>query len=150
VAPAIARFMAACAHGVVPWLCAGVLAAGGGIELTARATATQPSLREGERLFRSYCAACHGEDGRGHGPAASALKTRPPDLTAIARRYGGTFPRDRLIRDIAEGDRPIAAHGSKEMPIWGPNLTALGLGPAEASEQVGAIVSYLGSIQRGR
>lgn len=38
---------------------------------------------DGPKIFRSYCAACHGVDGKGRGPVASALKHAPPDLTSI-------------------------------------------------------------------
>jgi mono/diheme cytochrome c family protein len=74
---------------------------------------------EGPDLFRAYCASCHGTDGKGSGPAAAALRTKPPDLTTINRRSGGKFPSQR-VREIIAGDNRIAAHGSREMPIWGP------------------------------
>jgi hypothetical protein len=77
------------------------------------------SSLEGPDLFRSYCAPCHGADGKGNGPATAALKTKPPDLTTITRRNGGKFPTKRVGETIAGNDR-IAAHGSREMPIWGP------------------------------
>lgn len=47
--------------------------------------------REGPDLFRTYCAACHGADARGGGPAASSLTAKVPDLTRIAQRRDGTF-----------------------------------------------------------
>ena len=71
-------------------------------------------------LFRRYCASCHGVDGRGHGPASVALKHGAPDLTRISQRNGGTFP-FRRVKEIIEGNEsgPLA-HGSREMPVWGP------------------------------
>jgi len=106
---------------------------------------------EGEQLFRSYCAACHGANGTGNGPAASALKTSPADLTSIAKRNGGVFPRERLVRYVATGEPSIAAHGSKEMPVWGPNLTALALGSSEpVNTRIDAVVSYIESIQTAK
>jgi mono/diheme cytochrome c family protein len=74
---------------------------------------------DGARIFRNYCASCHGVSGSGGGPVASALKTKVPLLTTLARRNHGTFPRDRVRRIIA-GDENHAAHGSREMPVWGP------------------------------
>ena len=53
----------------------------------------------GEEIFMKYCAACHGESGRGDGPVAAGLATTVPDLTAISRHYGG-FP-TQVVRDIA-------------------------------------------------
>jgi mono/diheme cytochrome c family protein len=75
---------------------------------------------EGPEIFRHYCASCHGVDGRGHGPASVALKYGAPDLTQIAHRNGGMFP-FRRVEEIIEGKEPgPLAHGSREMPVWGP------------------------------
>jgi mono/diheme cytochrome c family protein len=69
-------------------------------------------------MYVTYCAACHGKDGKGDGPAASALKVAPPDLTTLAKRNNGVFPRDRVYGTL-NGQVTISAHGSKEMPVWG-------------------------------
>ena len=74
---------------------------------------------EGEELFKEYCAACHGVDATGNGPAALALRKPPPDLTRISHRNGGTFPRES-VKDYISGESDILAHGSRDMPIWGP------------------------------
>ena len=42
------------------------------------------SAASGEEMFDAYCAACHGKDGKGNGPAAAELKMPPPDLTTLA------------------------------------------------------------------
>src|SRR5579864_5099010 len=77
-----------------------------------------PSL-EGPDLYKAYCATCHGLAGKGDGPVASALEARPSDLTTIAKRHGGVFPVSRM-RTIIAGDELILAHGTRDMPIWGP------------------------------
>ena len=74
----------------------------------------------GAEIFRHYCASCHGVDGRGHGPASVALKHGAPDLTRITQRNGGTFPFQRVKEIIAGKDPGPLAHGSREMPVWGP------------------------------
>ena len=55
----------------------------------------------GPDLFNLYCATCHGRDAKGRGPVAQSLKTPPPDLTLLARRNGGLFPRGRVKAAIA-------------------------------------------------
>ena len=40
-----------------------------------------PSVARGSALFRENCVSCHGVSGRGDGPAAAGLPSRPADLT---------------------------------------------------------------------
>jgi mono/diheme cytochrome c family protein len=72
----------------------------------------------GEREFRSHCAGCHGLDGKGNGPFVEFLTTKPPSLTTIAKLNQGVFP-FRRIYEIIDGTEQIAAHGTKDMPVWG-------------------------------
>ena len=81
--------------------------------------APHTSATSGKEMFEAYCAACHGKDGKGGGPVAPALKTRPADLTLLTRQNEGKFPALRVARAIT-GEVGVSAHGSKEMPIWGP------------------------------
>ena len=95
------------------------------IAATAAAAQTQSPRKliaslEGKDLYVSYCASCHGMDGKGKGPVAPALKTSVPDLTTIQKRRAGKFPTADLEKFIlGEGDIK-AAHGSADMPVWGP------------------------------
>ena len=75
---------------------------------------------QGPTLYRAYCAICHGSDGKGGGPMAQSLKVRPTDLTHISARNGGTFPVARIERIISGEETVPAAHGTREMPLWGP------------------------------
>ncbi len=109
------------------------------------------SEADGKQLFLSACAPCHSPSGTGDGPVASALKTPPQDLTRLARRYGGQFPRAVVIETIA-GERNLAAHGTREMPVWSQRLGTGGFGaPAVASvyarRNIELLANYLESIQ---
>lgn len=81
-----------------------------------REPAKQTPSSDGPGMFQAYCAACHGKTGRGDGPAAAALKAKPADLTQLAKRHGGTFS----TKDFEDKINGPAAHGSSEMPVWGP------------------------------
>ena len=106
---------------------------------------------DGEQWFRAYCAACHGVDGKGRGPAASALKTAPAALTTIAERNQGAFPSALIADFVANGKPTVAAHGSTDMPIWGPNFIALAGGSLRpVNERIDAVVSYVESLQTVR
>jgi mono/diheme cytochrome c family protein len=39
--------------------------------------------------YESSCAACHGRNGKGDGPVSPELRTKPSDLTLIAKKNGG-------------------------------------------------------------
>lgn len=104
-----------------------------------------PSL-QGADLFRSYCAPCHGTTARGDGPVVPALKAPVPDLTTIAQRNGGNFPAAR-VQEIIAGDHEMAAHGSREMPIWGPIFHQVEYDRDYGNIRLKNLVDYLRSIQ---
>jgi mono/diheme cytochrome c family protein len=96
-------------------------------------------------MFLSYCAPCHGKLGRGDGPAAAALTRVPADLTKISARNKGTFPEVRVKRYI-EGADEIAAHGTRDMPMWGPLFRSLS--QETAALRVQALTDYLKRLQQ--
>ena len=103
--------------------------------------------RAGSESFRFYCASCHGITGKGDGPAARALKTRPPDLTSLARQNGGTFPRDRLRGIVMGTAGPLDAHGSREMPVWGVVFWALDASAPPVRLRIENLVTHIESLQ---
>jgi mono/diheme cytochrome c family protein len=114
--------------------------------------AYDPVLAElGAPLFARYCTACHGPEGRGDGPAAASLRTRPADLTAIAKRRGGEFSNGKIAQFI-DGRFELPAHGSREMPVWGERFGAdvpdSGVGESIARGNIASLVEYLKSIQQ--
>jgi mono/diheme cytochrome c family protein len=102
---------------------------------------------DGEKIFRSYCAACHGVNGKGDGPAAPALKTALPQLTTIAKRNGGTFPTAR-VRSIIAGDGVPAAHGSRAMPVWGPIFHQIDYDQDLGNVRLKNVTEYLITLQQ--
>ena len=94
----------------------------------------------GEAEFNMSCASCHGEDGKGNGPKAFGLSKPVPDLTTLTQRYG-QFPREKLA-GLIDGRDPIAAHGEREMPVWGVWFKA------EAAEELGGAEGDEGSVAR--
>lgn len=104
---------------------------------------------DGRDLFQFYCASCHGKTGLGDGPVSAALRGAPADLTVLARRNGGAFPAGRVEAAIAGtgsgGTTP--AHGSREMPVWGPIFRALDPNDTLVAVRIRNLVTFLDSIQ---
>lgn len=101
----------------------------------------------GQQMFATYCAVCHGKDGRGDGPAANALKKRPADLTQLARKNEGKFPEMEVMSFIT-GDDVVAAHGTRTMPVWGDLFHALSPNDHEVVQiRVNNLTDYVRSIQ---
>ena len=102
----------------------------------------------GAYTFRTYCATCHGLDGKGGGPLADSLRFHPPDLTLIAKRHGGEFPTDKVIR-IVDGRNPVKGHGGPDMPVWGDAFRSAETGYDEAAvrARIRSVVDHLKTIQ---
>ena len=115
----------------------------GKLEVTG---AHEKSLIKGVDLYQAYCAVCHGKDGKGGGPAAAALKTMPSDLTQLSKTHGGKFPVGS-VRNLLGGGESNPAHGSADMPIWGPVFRAMTPNESIAKLRVDNLVRYLESIQ---
>jgi mono/diheme cytochrome c family protein len=104
------------------------------------------SSLNGQALYQTYCATCHGNGAKGDGPTAPILKTPPPDLTQIAARRGGAFP-TRNIERIISGESELMAHGTREMPLWGPIFSQVAWDQDLGRLRVANLVKYLESIQ---
>ena len=104
----------------------------------------------GDEIFLKYCAACHGESGRGDGPVGRGLGIAVPDLTSLSRRYGG-FPTN-FVRDTIDGrGARIDAHGTRTMPVWGYEFWIEEGGDVVAQREmkqvIAKLVDYIRSIQ---
>ena len=102
---------------------------------------TTPGFAQGEDAgkteYVARCGSCHGSSGKGDGPVGEALRTRPSDLTLLAKNNSGVFPRE-VVRQIIDGRKTLRAHGNYEMPVWGESIN---------QERILALIAYLRSLQ---
>jgi mono/diheme cytochrome c family protein len=109
---------------------------------------TNASPSSGKEMFHSYCAVCHGKDAKGDGPAASALKVPPPNLTELAKKNGGKFP-SAHVASVIRGQADLASHGSKDMPVWGPLFSSISKGhEGQVQQRVANLVNYIETLQQ--
>ena len=103
---------------------------------------------KGPDLFKAHCAACHGADARGNGPVATALKTKPANLTVLAKNNNGMFPAERVQKFVSGDDPSLSSHGSREMPVWGPIFHQIEDDRDLGNVRLQNLVKYLESIQQ--
>jgi mono/diheme cytochrome c family protein len=129
------------------------------------AAAQAEDLDIGKSEFQSSCSSCHGTDGKGKGPVSDQLKILPSDLTMLAKNNNGVFPTTAVYETIY-GSKTIAAHGTREMPIWGERFNPIVslphavdpfywrmAGPEQSPEvvvrtRILAVIDYLSRIQQ--
>jgi mono/diheme cytochrome c family protein len=110
--------------------------------------APSTSASSGKQMYKSYCASCHGEIGKGNGPAAGALKAAPSDLTQLSKNNSGKFPTDRVM-SILRGQATVTAHGNRDMPVWGPLFWHMSQGhEGEVQQRIANLTHYLESMQQ--
>jgi mono/diheme cytochrome c family protein len=116
---------------------------------TRSAPAGKSEPISGMQLYVSYCAMCHGTDAKGGGPFSTQLKTWPPDLTQLAKKNSGTYPAMRVSEMIDGEFGKASAHGSREMPIWGPVFRSMAHGHNDSAQlRINSVVKYLESLQQ--
>ena len=108
---------------------------------------TSSEIGSGKQMYKDYCAACHGMDGKGNGPAASALACKKlPDLTTIAKRKNEKSAAME-VKAVLEFGTPSKAHGTPDMPIWGPLFASLNEGAGVVKLRIKNICDYVDSMQ---
>lgn len=102
----------------------------------------------GKQMYMSYCASCHGVDGRGNGPVASSLKTQPADLTLLRKNNKGRYPSDHVTTVLQSGTS-VPAHGTSSMPVWGTIFAQLDGGQQSLTKRlrIANLAEYLKTIQ---
>lgn len=91
------------------------------------------NVQAGTEVHKKNCLRCHGEQGKGDGPASGLLKVKPADWTDAARMSG--VSQDEMIRVIKEGG--AAAGKSKLMPAFGEKLT---------NQEISDVVAFIKSL----
>ena len=103
------------------------------VALAGAARAQTPA--EGKNLYATYCASCHGDQGKGDGVAARSLPVKPADHTngAVMSQLS-----DKYLTDIiSKGGSAVNKSGF--MPAWGNSLDA---------KQIADVVAYVRSLAK--
>ena len=115
-------------------------------------TALAEDAENGQQIFETHCAVCHGLDAYGDGPMAPALLVQPTDLSQLTAANGGVFPVARIVMRI-DGRDPLVSHVSM-MPVYGSffdidsvPLKAETGQPIMTSSPVVDLVAYLRTLQ---
>lgn len=123
------------------------------LSLVARAparAADPAAIEDGRVLYVRFCSSCHGLNADGRGPVAGVLQTPPANLRLLGARYGNPLPAAK-IADFIDGRAAVAAHGDRDMPVWGErfnDMTAEGSQRERAvKDRLAKIIGYLQSIQ---
>jgi len=119
--------------------------------MSAQAGTARPGqIEEGRVLYVRFCAACHGLNADGHGPVARVLEIPPANLRLLGTRYGDPLP-EAKVEDFIDGRAAVAAHGDREMPVWGERFNDIRAEGVERDRAVknrlAKIIAYLQSIQ---
>ena len=73
---------------------------------------------KGETTYKTMCAPCHGDKGKGDGAAAATLNPKPADFTDPARAASATD--EYIYKMVKDGG---AANGKSPLMVaWGPVL----------------------------
>jgi mono/diheme cytochrome c family protein len=116
--------------------------------VTKKAAPQATAVPSGKQMYGQYCASCHGATGVGDGPVAPVLKTRPADLTTLAKRHDGVFP-TQYVEDVLRFGKAPTAHGTSDMPTWGPIFQWLdGKQKSTVEQRIKNLTKYLATLQQ--
>jgi mono/diheme cytochrome c family protein len=107
--------------------------------LISKASIAQ-DIAAGKALFKTNCAACHGENGDGNGPAADQLVLKARDFSMAAFKFDTNSDWERgTDEDLADVIRNGAAiyGGADAMVPWG-HLS---------DEEIKGLISYIRSLE---
>lgn len=90
---------------------------------------------EGQALYQTYCASCHGPKGEGDGPVAAALNPKPAKHSDGS--YMNQLSNEHLFKVIKEGG--VSVGKSPMMAPWGGTLS---------DEQIADLVAFVRSLAK--
>ena len=90
-------------------------------------------VEQGKKLYGQFCASCHGQSGKGDGPAAAALNPKPRDHTD--KEYMSKLSDDDLLKVIKNGGASVGK--SPLMPPWGASLK---------DDQIKDVIAYVRTL----
>lgn len=93
---------------------------------------TAAQLAEGKKVFEQNCAPCHGMTGKGDGPAAAALPTKPADFTDP--EHSAYYSDAGRIHIIEKGS---------------PGTPMVGWEQILSEEQIRSVYGYVKSLRKG-
>ncbi len=67
---------------------------------TLQEATRRDAINRGKKIYTKECSQCHGGSGEGAGVASLGLGAPPPDLTRLAQRNDGVFPREFVRRFV--------------------------------------------------
>jgi mono/diheme cytochrome c family protein len=129
-------------------LIGGFIAATSVVAAIVAAGPQTPQIAEGKQKYDTYCAACHGAEGKGDGTLGKSLQKRPADLTQLAKKNQGQFPTETVAK-LIDGRTGDEAHLKADMPVWGDvfSKSRTSTGPEDVKARIDALVKYLETIQ---
>jgi mono/diheme cytochrome c family protein len=105
------------------------------VVLSTAIVAHAADVEQGKKLYGQFCATCHGQSGKGDGPAAAALNPKPRDHTD--KEYMSKLSDDDLFKVIKNGGASVGK--SPLMPAWGASLK---------DEQIQDVIRYVRTLSQ--
>jgi len=101
----------------------------------------------GEEMYVTYCAECHGRQGKGSASSKVAFGWAATDLTTLSKKNQGRFPYG-VVKDAIRGDYHSAVYGPGEMPPWGFLFRYVGGGSKlEVEMRINRLTEYIRTLQ---
>ncbi len=89
------------------------------VSLSADAATPKGDPTKGKATFIEKCAPCHGQQGKGDGPAGAALNPKPRNQSDA--KYMSTLTDEHIFKAIKDGGASVGK--SPAMPAWGSVLS---------------------------